>query len=87
MKHNEVNKNFVDQSFLGQQQTKETEQMSRQVNTSDNAEWHNRREDAKEKGRNEYQGDGGQKRGGIPLREGKVLAKPTPGYHGLDLKI
>jgi hypothetical protein len=86
MKHNEVNKNFVDQTFLGQQQTKSTELMSRQVNNSDNADWHNHKEDAKEKGRNEYQGDGGRKTS-LHLKEGQVLEKPTAQYHGIDLKI
>jgi hypothetical protein len=87
MKHNEVNKSFVDQSFLGQQQTKTTEQMARQVQNSDNADWHHHKEDAKEKGRNEYHGDGGQKRRGIHLQEGHVLEKSSQQYHGIDLKI
>jgi hypothetical protein len=86
MKHNEVNKNMVDQSFLGQQQTKSTEEMSRQVHNSDNADWHQHKEDAKEKGRNEYHGDGGRKKG-VRLKEGQVLEKPVTQYHGIDLKI
>jgi hypothetical protein len=87
MRQHEVNKNGVEQSFLGQQQTKETEHMSRQVNTSDHSEWHHQKEDAKEKGKNEYHGDGGQKRGGKHLSEGHVLEKPTKQYHSVDFKI
>ncbi len=82
VKHNEDNKGFVDQTNFGQQVQKHTQQQVRQVHDSDNAEWHQQNPDAKEKGRNEYQGDGGRRR----KREtaDRVVVKDRGGF---DIKI
>lgn len=82
VKHNEDNKGFVDQTNFSQQVQKTTEQRIRQVHSSDNAEWHQNNPDAKEKGNNEYQGDGGRRR--KQAAEERVVVK---GHQGFDMKI
>ena len=62
IKQNEDNKSFIQQTTIGQQQDKKIEQRSREVHSSDNSDWHNRKFDAKEKGANEYAGNGGRGR-------------------------
>lgn len=82
IKHNEDSKGFVDQTNFGQQVQKNTEQRIREVHNSDNTEWHQNNPDAKEKGHNEYQGDGGRHR---KQRDGgQVVVK---GRGGFDMKI
>ena len=61
IKQQEDNKGFVNQTNIGQQLEKKTEQLAREVNSSDNAQWQNKKFDAREKGSNEYSGDGGKK--------------------------
>lgn len=82
VKHNEDNKGFVDQTNFSQQVQKNTQQQIRQVHDSDNAEWHQQNPDAKEKGRNEYQGDGGKRR--KQESADRVVVK---GRGGFDIKI
>lgn len=62
IKHNEDNKGFIDQTNFTQQMEKTTEQRVREVHSSDDTQWHQKNPDAKEKGNNEYQGDGGRNR-------------------------
>lgn len=83
IKHNEDNKSVLNQSQLGIKAEKENERKARDVNTADNADWNNQRPDAREKGKNEYTGDGGQNRKQNSKVE-KVLVK---GYGGFDIKI
>lgn len=83
IKHNEDNKNFVDQTNFGQQLDKNVEQMAHQVQNSDNAEWHKKKEDAKDKGSNAYMGDGGKNRKRKVSKE-QVVVK---GRQGFDMKI
>ncbi len=83
IKHNEDNKGFVDQTNIGQQIQKNTEQQIKEVHSSDNSDWHNKKFDAKEKGGNEYQGNGGSKRQKQEKND-KVIAK---GRQGFDMKI
>lgn len=83
IKHNEDNKGFTDQANIGQQVQKETQQRTREVHTSDNADWHNRKFDAKEKGDNEYSGDGGRKK----KREQKEERVVVNGHKSFDIKI
>ena len=83
IKHNEDNKGFVDQTAIGQQMQKNTEQRIRGVHSSDNVDWHNKKFDAKDKGSNEYSGDGGKKRRGNNAKE-QVVAK---GHQSFDMKI
>ena len=82
VKHNEDNKAFVDQTNIGQQAAKTTEQRIREVHQSDDAEWHQNNPDAKEKGNNEYHGDGGRQRKKAPQE--KMVIK---GRGGFDIKI
>lgn len=76
IKHNEDNKVMVDQSNFGQQMTKQVERQVKRVNQGDQAEYHNRKFDAKDKGSNEYRGDGGKRRK-APEKDGdgKVIRK------------
>ena len=82
VKHNEDNKGFVDQTNISQQVEKTAEQRAREVHSSDDAQWHQKNPDAKEKGNNEYQGDGGRQRKKEPKE--KMVVK---GRGGFDIKI
>lgn len=82
IKHNEDNKGMVDQSNFSAQFQKTTEQNIREVHSSDNSLWHDRRPDAREKGNGQYSGDGGRKRKG-KQSGGGAAAKPG----GFDVKI
>lgn len=83
IKHNEDNKAFTDQTNIGQQVQKDTEQRIREVHSSDNAQWHNRKFDARDKGSNEYGGDGGSRREKKERKEQVVVN----GHRGFDMKI
>lgn len=82
IKHNEDNKGFVDQANFSQELQKVTEQNIRQVRNSDDTEWQQKNPDAKEKGNNEYQGDGGRRR-----RQGAQERVVVKGRGGFDIKI
>lgn len=82
IKQNEDNKSFVQQTVIGQEQKKEIEHQTREVRSSDNADWHSQKFDAKEKGSNEYSGDGGKKR--KQTAPDRVVVK---GRQGFDMKI
>lgn len=79
VKHNEDTKGLVDQSNFGQQMTKQVEKQVKRVNEKEQAQNRQKKFDAKEKGSNEYHGDGGKgrKRGNQEKQEadGKVLLK------------
>lgn len=83
IKQNEDYKGQVDQNNIGQHIRKDTQQRAKEVRSSDNSEWQNKKFDAKDKGSNEYQGDGGRrkKRGG---QDGQVVVN---GHRGFDIKI
>lgn len=82
IKQNEDNKGIINQINIGHQIEKKTEQSTREVHSSDNAEWHNKKFDAKEKGSNEYSGNGGK--GRKQGQKDQVLIK---GHQGFDMKI
>lgn len=82
IKHNEDNKGFVDQTNFSQQVQKTTEQRIREVHQSDDTQWHQNNPDAKEKGNNEYRGDGGRRRKQQTAEH--VVAK---GRGGFDMKV
>lgn len=79
IKHNEDTKGLVDQSNFGQQMTKQVERQMQRVNQGEQTRSRQKKFDAKEKGDNEYHGDGGRgrKRENKEKREadGKVLLK------------
>lgn len=83
IKHQEDSRGFVNQSEIGQQMEKKTEQMSHEVHSSDNTDWHNKKFDARDKGANEYSGDGGKKRK-QNSKQDKVVVK---GHQSFDMKI
>lgn len=83
IKQNEDNKNFVNQTNIGQQMQKDTAQKANQVRSSDNVDWHTKQFDAKDKGDNEYEGDGGKKRKQSKNQE-QVVVK---GHQSFDMKI
>lgn len=82
IKQNEDNKAFTDQSNIGQHIQKDTKEKLSQVRNSDNTEWHNRKFDAKDKGSNEYSGDGGRR--GKQQNKDQVVIK---GQQGIDIKV
>ena len=77
VKHNEDTKGMVDQANFEQQVAKQVEKQVQRVNERANAENHQKQFDAKEKGSNEYHGDGGRerKREKKDPDDGKVLLK------------
>ncbi|MBO5335979.1 MAG: hypothetical protein J6A94_02460 [Lachnospiraceae bacterium] len=83
IKQNEDNKGFIHQTTIGQEQKKEIEHRMRDVHSSDNADWHNKKFDAKEKGSNEYHGNGGSKKPKQKTTD-RVVVK---GQQGFDVKI
>lgn len=85
MKQNEDNKGAFQQMTLGQQSQKQSEQRTREVHSSDNADWYTGQYDAREKGNGEYAGNGGRHRKKEkPDQDGVVVAKQ---HQGFDIKI
>lgn len=76
IKHNEDTKGMVDQTNFGQQMTKQVEKQTQRVNEREKLDNRQKRHDAKEKGSNEYYGDGGRNRKQEKKEsDGKVLLK------------
>ena len=76
LKHNDDTKGMVEQANFGQQMTKQVEKQVERVNKGEQPEYHERKFDAKDKGSNEYHGDGGKNRKGLKKEsDGKVLLK------------
>lgn len=83
IKQNEDMKPMVDQSVFQNTMQKNIEKKLTQVKESDETDTYQRKQDAKEKGKNEYQGDGGRNRrqgqpGGLP--DGRVIRKGGAGF-------
>lgn len=83
IKQNEDNKGMMDQSNIAQHVQKQTDQRTKEVRSSDNADWYNKKPDAKEKGSNEYNGDGGKKRKQDEKHEQVIVN----GHRGFDIKV
>lgn len=85
VKHNENNKVIADQSNFQTQFSKQVQEKSTQVKRGDDTQDPNKRHDAREKGKNEYSGDGGRRRrqGDVP-GDGIVIRKNSSGF---DMKI
>lgn len=77
IKHHEDTKGMVEQSNVSIQFAKQVENQVKKVNQSKQPEYQNKKFDAKEKGSNEYSGDGGRSRKKKEEKEpdGKVLLK------------
>jgi len=84
VKHNEDVKGMVDQTNFQNTFHKQIDNKLNQVHQSDNAENRQRKFDAKDKGDNEYAGDGGQKRKQEKNMDGKVIAKT---HRSFDMKV
>lgn len=84
MKHNEDMKGMVDQTNFQTTFNKQIDNKLNQVHRSDDTENHQKKFDAKEKGDNEYKGDGGKKRKENAGPDGKVVPKA---YSGFDMKV
>lgn len=85
MKQNEDNKGTFQQMTLEQQSDKQSEQRTREVHSSDNSDWYTGQYDAKEKGHNEYAGNGGKHRKKEdPGKDGTVVTRQ---HQGFDIKI
>ncbi len=83
IRHNETTKVMTEQNNIVVREHKETMQKTRQVRDGENSDWYNRKFDAKEKGGNQYSGDGGKKKDD-PENRDKVVLK---GQGGFDVKI
>ncbi len=76
IKHNDDTKGMVEQANFGQQMTKQVEKQVKRVNQGEQPEYHQRKFDAKDKGSNQYHGDGGKNRKSTKKEaDGKVLLK------------
>lgn len=85
IRHNEENKSAVDQNHFQNRFAQEVDQNIRTVHQSDDSNKSDTRHDAKEKGKNEYRGNGGKgKKQKEPETDGQVTVK---GYSGFDVKI
>lgn len=84
VKHNEDMKGMVDQTNFQNTFHKQIDNKLNQVHQSDNAENRQKKFDAKDKGDNEYSGDGGKKRKQEKDADGKVIAKT---FSGFDMKV
>lgn len=76
-KHHEDTKGMVEQSNVGTQFAKQVENQLAKVNRGEQTEYQNKKFDAKEKGSNEYNGDGGRgkKKEKKEEPDGKVILK------------
>lgn len=82
IKHNEDNKAAMMQLTTTQQEDKAQKLRAGQVLQKEEVNWQQKKFDAKEKGDNEYGGDGGKKRS--LKQKDKVVKK---GQQGFDIKI
>ena len=71
--------------FLLSQSQKQSEKLTKEVHSSDNADWYTGQYDAKEKGHNEYAGNGGDKRRKKKEPEDGVVIQKQ--HRGFDIKI
>lgn len=85
-KHHEDTKGMVEQANVGVQFAKHVEAQLAKVNQKGQPEYQNKKFDAKEKGSNEYNGDGGQRRKEENKKEtdGKVILK---GIGNFDISL
>lgn len=85
IKHNEDAKGMVDQTNFQNTFNKEVDSRLNQVHQSDDLENRQQKHDAKEKGKNQYAGDGGKNRPkGNKPQDGRVVPKSMGGF---DMKI
>ncbi len=85
MRHQEDTRGLVEQGNIRSQLDQGVERRMNAVHQSDDTNNNQKKFDAKEKGSNEYSGDGGrrQKKQDESAKDGKVIPK----YSGFDMKI
>jgi len=86
IKQNEANRGFVEQLNIQKTKENDEETKSKQVLEKDDVENNGQRHDAKEKGKNQYFGDGGKGR----KKNDGVIVKKGPGntlITGFDIKV
>ncbi len=84
IKQNEDSKGATNQNHFQVQFHKEVADHTTKVSKPDQSETERQRKDAKDKGDNEYQGDGGRRRRKEQEKDGKVIVR---GYGSFDMKI
>ena len=81
IKQNEDIKPMVDQNVFQNTMQKNIEKKLTQVKESEETDTYQRKQDAKEKGKNEYQGDGGRnRRQAQNPADGRVIRKGSGGF-------
>ena len=82
IKHHEDKRGMVEQANVSEQFSKVIENQMTKVYRGDKSEYQNKKFDAKEKGSNEYTGDGGRrgKKKEKQEADGKVLLKGTRNF-------
>jgi len=83
IKHNEDHKAMTDQINIGHNVQKDIDKRAQEVNKSDQADWYQRQFDSREKGDNEYAGNGGKDR----KKKQEKKTDATSEHHGFDIKI
>lgn len=83
IKQNEDNKGMIDQNNSNMQVQKQTQELTKEVHSGNNAEWYKKKPDAKEKGGSEYAGDGGKKRKKKEQQDQVVIKA----HQGFDVKV
>ena len=87
LRHNEVEKDVIDQNNFHNKFAHEVDQNARTVHHADDSDKTDTKHDAKEKGNGQYSGDGGQKKKREEQDDkpdGKVMLK---NMHRFDIKI
>ena len=84
VKQNEDNHSALQQNLIGTQNEKTQMRRMRDVNEADNSRWTNEKFDARDKGKQQYQGDGGKNRQKKETVKDRVLPKQRTGF---DMKI
>ncbi len=84
LKQNEDNKPILDQNHIQVNVQKKTDVQTKQVRNADNADYHEYRYDAKEKGNGSYQDNRKKDKNKNKKEDGKVVVKQSSGF---DMKI
>ena len=86
LKQQEDTRGAVEQANIQVKAEKQADERLNQVRSADNAQFNEKKFDAKEKGSNEYSGDGGRgrKKTEAGKTDGKVILKRTQSF---DMKI
>lgn len=83
IKHNDDVKSMHQQSTMVDQSRKDNAQKHSEVNRQENADWHQQGFDARDKGKNQYAGDGGKSR----RKNKQVEQVVVNGRKSFDIKI